>query len=215
VLASITIVLVIALGATTGILALRSSVSAQSEARAVDNQIVVTERLREKTREIAASARRYMASGDHKEQQRVLAIVAELEHDRTRLDARFTLPYGPALEARMAEYQLGIIDAMSDFHDDVVERLTRFEDRLAKVRMPLVATFDDLIAHERSRRALLRDASRLGRSAQWTLLLGSAIGIVLAAGVCVAVLRRLRALAAPARINAQSRTTATEPAVLR
>ena len=193
-MASITIVLVIVLGAVTGILALRSSVSAQAEARAIDAQIVVTERLREKTREIAQSARRYMASGDHKEQQRVLAIIDELSRDRAMLDTRFTLPYGPTFEARLDEYQLGILDAMADFHDDVVERLTRFEDRLAKVRIPLVATFDDLIAHHRSRRAVLRDASNLGRSAQWTLLLASAIGVILAVGLCVSVLRRVAAV---------------------
>jgi signal transduction histidine kinase len=191
VLASTTIVLVIVLGAVTGIVALRSSVSAQAEARGFDRQILVTERLRERAREIASAARNYMMSGDHEEQQRVLAIIDELKRDRALLDARFTLPHGPSLEAHLDEYQLAIIDAMADFNDDPVERLTRFEDRLAKVRIPLVATFDDLIASERSRRSSLRSASNLGQSAQWTLLLASAIGVMLAIGVCVTVLRRI------------------------
>ncbi|HTL35353.1 MAG TPA: hypothetical protein VL326_19625 [Kofleriaceae bacterium] len=190
-LASITIVLVIVLGAVTGILALRSSVSAQVEARAIDRQIVVAERLRENVREITASGRRYMQSGDRKEQQRVLAIMDDVERDRALLDDRFTLPYGPKFEASLDEYKLGIIDAMADFHDDPVERLTRFEDRLARVRVPLAATFDDMIANERSHRSALRSASSLGRSAQWTLVLASLIGVLLVIGVCVAVLRRL------------------------
>jgi signal transduction histidine kinase len=191
VLASTTIVLVIALGAVTGIVALRSSVSAQAEARAIDRQLVVTERLRNRAREIATSGRRYMQSGDRKEQQRVLAIIDDVKQDRALLDSRFTLPYGPKLEASLDEYQLGVIDAMADFHEDPVERLTRFEDRVEKVRLPLSATFDDLIAHERARRSALRSASSLGRSAQWTLLLASVIGVLLAIGLCVAVLRKL------------------------
>jgi signal transduction histidine kinase len=191
VLASTTIVLVIVLGAITGIVALRSSVSAQGQARTIDRQVIVAERLRDRAREMAASGRRYMQSGDQKEQQRVLALIDEMKQDRTRLDLRFTLPYGPKLEATLDEYQLGVIDALADFNDDPVERLTRFEDRLEKVRLPLMATFDDLIGHERSQRTALRSASQLGRGAQWTLLIASAIGVLLAIGLCIAVLRRL------------------------
>lgn len=197
ILASITIVLVMVLSAVTGIVALRSSVAAQTEARTIDGQIVVTERLRGRAREIVASARRYMQSGDAKEQQRVLAIIDDLKRDRSLLDSRFTLPYGPKLEANLDEYQLGVIDAMADFHEDPVERLTRFEDRVEKVRLPLSATFDDLVAHERTRRSELRSASMMGRSAQWTLLLATTIGVLLAIGLCVAVLRKL-AKAGPA-----------------
>jgi signal transduction histidine kinase len=202
--------LVIVLGAVTGIVALRSSVSAQTEARAIDSQIVVTERLRSRAREIVASGRRYMQSGDRKEQQRVLAIIDDLKRDRALLDSRYTLPYGPKVEATLDEYQLGLIDAMADFHEDPVERLTRFEDRVEKVRLPLSAAFDDLIAHERTRRSQLRSASSLGRSAQWTLLLASAIGVLLAIGLCVAVLRKLSRLG-PAHAAAPN----TRPALLR
>jgi len=134
-----------------------------------------------------------MESGDEKEHQRVLAIIEELRKDRIRLDARLMLPSGPTLESDLDAYQLGALDAISSFEPDPIERLTHFNDRLALVRLPLMESFDDVIASQRARRAQLRSATNLSRSAQWTLLLGSVIGVMLAIGLCVTALRQMSA----------------------
>jgi hypothetical protein len=218
-LACTTIVVVIALGAATGVAALHSSARAQDTAITIDRHIVSIERLEDTAREIAASARRYMASGDQKEQQRVQALIDDMRREEAQLNARGTLYNGPALDADLDAYQLNILDAMTDFQPDPVERLTRFEDRLVRVKMPMSARFDDILEHERARRTTLRSASGLGENAEWTLVLASAIGIMLVIGVAVTVRRRLAALSrtatgVPRSMTAAGERVGDEPAVL-
>ena len=89
---------------------------------------------------------------------------------------------------------------------------------MAGVRLPLSAAYDDINTDQRTRRASLRASSELGRSAQWTLVLASVIGVMLAIGLCVAVLRQLSPQAARSRVAAGSSPpdpSASEPAVLR
>jgi CHASE3 domain sensor protein len=191
VLACLTIVLVIALGAVTGVTALRRSMSQQDAARTIDAHIALLEKLRASIREMGASARRYMISGDHKEQQRVLALLDDARAERGQLDVRNSLPHEPLLEVDLDEFTLGVLSATSSFEDDPVVRLTRFENKLEQVRLPLSASFDDVIGRERSRRTAVRDAQNLARSAEWTLLLASSIGVILVVGLCLSVMRRI------------------------
>jgi signal transduction histidine kinase len=185
------LVIVIALGATTAVLALRSTRSQVAQSREIDERLAMLDRLRADTRELAQSARRYMLSGDLKEQQRVLAIVHAIKDERERLHARATLPSGAVLEADLDEYVAALLGVMSIDDDDAIRRLADFEDELVRIRNPLVMTFDEIASRERARRDTLRSTQTLARGAQWAVLVSSVLGILLAIGAAIGVLRKL------------------------
>jgi K+-sensing histidine kinase KdpD len=191
-LATAGVVLVIALSAVTALVALRRTNQQVEQARQIDERLVLLDRLRSDTRELAASARRYMISLDLKEQQRVLAIVDAMRGQRHRLAARTTFAKGPLLEADLEEYIAALMHAMSFDDGDAITRLSRFEDDLVRIRNPLAMTFDEIVDAERDRRAMLRSAHTLARGAQWAVLVASLLGAVLAIGAMASVLRKLR-----------------------
>jgi signal transduction histidine kinase len=191
VLANSAVLVVIALIAVTAFVALRSTRQQLEQARKIDHRLVVVDRLRSESRELGLSARRYMLSGDLKEQQRVFAIVHEMKKERAQLDARRSLAKGGELEADLDQYIASLTNAMSFDDDDPIVRLSRFEDELARIRSPLSSTFDAIISRERSRREDLRSAHSLARSAQWGVLIASSLGALLLIGGSLSVLRRL------------------------
>lgn len=191
VLVHVSLVLVIALGAATALLALRSTHEQATQSREIDHRLALLDHLRAETRELALSARRFVLSGDLKEQQRVLAIVHEMKAERDKLQARATLAKGAVLEADLEEYVAALMHAMTVDDEDALARLARFEDELARIRNPLVMTFDEIVSHEQSRRDALRSAQTLARGAQWAVLIASILGIVLAIGAVMVVLRKL------------------------
>jgi signal transduction histidine kinase len=190
----VSLVLVIALGAVTAILALRTTHEQAAQSRAIDQRLAMLDRLRADTRELALSARRHVLSGDLEEQQRVLAIVHDLRAHRERLQARATLHKGAMLEADIDEYVAALVQLMSVEDDDPLERLARFEDGLVVIRAPLATTFDEIVTHERARRDAMRSAQWLARGAQWAVLIASVLGVVIAIGAAVVVLRKLSAV---------------------
>ena len=213
ILASSTIVLVIVLGAVTGFVALRSSLNEQTRARGMDEQLVALGHLRDNARELAASARRYMISGDAKERQRVLAIMDDVSRDRQ------VVAHASALQADLDAYQVGLLQSISVYEDDPIARLEHFEDQLARIRAPLGAALEEIMTAQRDERARLRTAHGLARDAQWTLVLASAIGVMLAIGICVTVLRLVprpvRADPSPPEPLPSEDDPRDEPAVLR
>jgi hypothetical protein len=210
-LANAGVVLVIALSATTAVVALRTTSDQLEQARQIDGRLAHLDRLRNDARELAASARRYMISLDLEEQQRVLAIVDAMRGKRQRLDARSSFAKGPVLEADLDEFIAALLNAMSFRDDDPIVRLARFEDELARIRSPLAMTFDAIVAGQRDRREALRSAHTLSRGAQWGVGVASLLGVVLALGAMVAVLRRPRAVAA----GGPGVVAASEPRLLR
>ena len=208
------LVVVIALGAATAVLALRETQAETARAQAIDRRLALLERLRAETRELAQSARRHVLSGDLKEQQRVLAIVHAMQSERAALNARATLPSGAVLEADLEEYIAALMPLMARDDDDAVTRLARFEDELVRIRAPLATTFDDIVADERANRAELRSAQTLARGAQWAVVVASVLGVLLAIGALLAV---SRVLPAPevAREPREPVTPPSEPSLLR
>lgn len=190
-LANAAIVLVIALGAITALLALRSKSHRVEETSQIDHRLAIIDRLRAESRELGQSARRYILSGDLKEQQRVLSIVHEMKKEREQLGARVSLEGGALLEADLDEYIAALKNAMWFDDKDPIVRLSRFEDELAKIRVPLSVRFEDVISRERSRRDVLRSAHWLARSARWAVLVASLLGAGLVIGSVVGVLRKL------------------------
>jgi signal transduction histidine kinase len=186
VLANAAIVVVIALMAATAILALRSTREQLDASRQLDQRLAIIDHLRSSTRALALSARRFMLSGDLKEQQRVFAIVHEMKGERERLDARRTLDKGAILEADIAEYVAALTHAMSFDDDDPIVRFSRFEDELVRIRGPLASTFDEIISRERAKGDALRSAQTLAHGAQWAVLIASILGIVLVVGTSMA-----------------------------
>lgn len=194
VLVHVSLMVVIALGAATAVLALRDTRAQAMLARDIDRRLAVLDHLRTETRALAQSARRYVLSGDLEEQQRVLAIVHEMKAERDLLQARATLDKGAMLEADLEEYIAKLMHAMTFDDEDAVSRLARFEDELVRIRNPLGLTFDEIVGRERARREELRSAQTLARGAQWAVAIASLLGLALALGALRAVLRKLPAM---------------------
>lgn len=188
-LASVAVIVVIALMAATAIVALRSTRHQLDLSREIDHRLAIVDHLRSETRALALSARRFILSGDLKEQQRVLSIVYAMKGEREQLDARRTLDKGAILEADLEEYIAALKHAMSFDDDDPIVRLSRFEDELVRIRSPLSSTFDEIISRERAKGDALRSAQTLARSAQWAVLLAGILGAMLVIGTWIAAPR--------------------------
>lgn len=205
--AAFAVVLVLVLVAGTAIVALRATETHVSEAGAIDARLVLVDRLRTESRELAMSARRSLLSGETADQQRVFAIIQDMRVARAKLGARTAFANGPVLEADLDEYIASLTHAMS-FHDEnAVVRLSRFEDELARIRKPLTADFDGIVSRERTRRQELHSALTLGRSARWAVL----IATVLAIGLVISTARTVARKLAPAARDAPSDAASSIP----
>jgi signal transduction histidine kinase len=209
-LANGAVLVVITLVAVTALAALRSTGQQLEQARQIDHRLMLLDRLRNDSRELGLSARRYMLTGDLKEQQRVLAIVHEMKKQRAELDARTSLAKGGELEADLDEYIASLTNAMSFDDDDPIARLSRFEDALERARNPLSLTFGAIMSRERERREDLRSAHSLARGAQWAVLIASALGALLLIGGSLSVLRQLRSVSGGPFVSG-SRSLQREP----
>lgn len=208
-LANTTVLVVLVGMAATAILALRTTTDQVEQARQIDHRLARIDQLRASTRELGLSARRYILSGDQKEQQRVLAIVQDMRRAREGLAARSTLQNGAMLEADLEEFIAASMNAMSIEDVDPVGRLSKFEDELARIRAPISATFDDVIAKERARRESLRSASSIAHIAQIGVGIAAGIALLLIVGFVIPAVRTSSILAN------RDEAAPTEPSLLR
>jgi hypothetical protein len=196
--------------AATAVLALRTTQDNVEQARLIDHRLARVDQLRGATRELGLSARRYILSGDQKEQQRVLAIVQDMRRVRVELAPRSTLQRGAMLEADLEEFNAALLAAMSIEDVDPIGRLSKFEDELVRIRAPIASTFDEVVAKERARRESLRSASTVARVAQIGVGIAAAVAALLVIAVVIPAGRRT----VPRRA-AREEPVPTEPSVLR
>ncbi len=209
-LANTTVLVVLAAMAATAILALRTTTDQAEQARQIDHRLARVDQLRRETRELGFSARRYILSGDQKEQQRVLAIVQDMRRVRESLAARTTLQNGAVFEADLEEFIAAIMNAMSIEDVDPIGRLSKFEDELVRIRAPMSATFDDVVAKERARRESLRSASSIAHIAQIGVGIAAGIAALLILGFVIPAVRK-----ASGQAMTREDVPPTEPSVLR
>ncbi|HSD86419.1 MAG TPA: hypothetical protein VLB44_02855 [Kofleriaceae bacterium] len=167
---------------------MRSTRNQLADARQIDRQVALLDRLREQTRDLGLSARRYMITLDLQHKQHFLAVADDLKNARKVLDARHLISGGPVLEADLDAYISGLTFQISDYEEDPVARLNRFEDKLVGVRAPLASVFDEMIARLRARREKLRSTQSLALGAQWTVGIAGLLGILIAVGGCISLL---------------------------
>jgi signal transduction histidine kinase len=182
------IALVIVLGTVTAVLALRAAIRQNERTSAIDQRLASLEHLRSDAREIARSARRYLLTGDLKEQQRVFAIEKEMDDERKQLGS-----VGAPLDQAFDDYVSSIVRSMSADRADAGAALAAFEDELMRVRNPLGGTFDGVMSRQRADRDAARSSQRLARGAQWALVVAGALGVLLTAGGVALVFRVARA----------------------
>lgn len=187
-----TVIGVIALMTATSVLALRTTKHQLEEAKRIDHRLIAIDRLRAQARELGLSARRFVLTGDQKEQQRVLAIIHDMNRHRKQLGLRAAVEKGGVLEADLDEYIAALVNTMSFDDDDPIVKISHFEDELARIRAPIQMTFDEVVAGEHERRESLRSARTIARAAQWGLGAAGALTIVIVAGLGIGVLRRAR-----------------------
>lgn len=193
-LGHVSIVLVIVLSAATALVALRSTIHQAERRSQVERRIARIEQLRAEARELGRSARRFLLTGDFKEQQRVLAIQSEMDRERKLVATReHALDYG------LDKYVGTVIDSLSSDHAEPSMALTRFEDDLIRVRGPLSVAFDAIVARERAALDASRLSQRVAISAQWALMIAAALGVVLTIGSTILVSVLLRRYAVRAR----------------
>jgi hypothetical protein len=209
-LANTTVLVVLAAMAATAILALRTTTDQVEQARQIDHRLARVDQLRRETRELGLSARRYILSGDQKEQQRVLAIVQDMRRVRESLAARSTLHNGAVFEADLEEFIAAMMNAMSIEDVDPIGRLSKFEDELVRIRAPMSATFDDVVAKERARRESLRSASSVAHIAQIGVGIAAGIAALLILGFVIPAARK-----GSGQAMAREDVPPTEPSVLR
>jgi signal transduction histidine kinase len=191
VLGHASIVVVIVLCTTTALLTLRSTIRQAERTIEIDQRLELFSHLRSDARELARSARRYLLTGDPKEQQRVFAIEREMKPVRERLGIQ-----ARRLEPRLADYIATVSRSMAADRAEPSAALAGFEDVLIQVRGPLSATFDQLIAREQASREASPSSQRLAHGAQWALLAAAALGMLLTVGGLLAVIRELQRQAA-------------------
>ncbi len=181
------IVLVIVLSTATALIALRSTIDQTERTSEIDRGIVLIDHLRSDARELARSARRFLLTGDGKEQQRVLAIEAEMNQERTRIVKR-----EQALDDGLDNYIGAVVTSLSNDRTDPGAALVRFEDDLIRARGPLSVAFDGIVTRERAQLDASRSSQRLARGAQWALAIAAALGVLLTIGSTLAVRFLLR-----------------------
>jgi signal transduction histidine kinase len=181
------IVLVIVLSTTTALITLRSTIHQTERTSEIDRRIVLIDHLRGDARELARSARRFLLTGDLKEQQRVLAIEGEMNQERTRGANR-----EPALDDSLDDYIAAVVNSLSNDRADPGAALARFEDDLIRARGPLTLAFDSIIARERAKLDASRSSQQLARGAQWALVIAAGLGVLLTIGSTLAVRFLLR-----------------------
>jgi len=181
------IVVVIVLSTTTALLALRATMRQTERTSEIDRRLALVDHLRSDARELARSARRYLLTGDLKEQQRVFAIESEMDGERLRLG-----PRARQLDSLLDNYVAAVVRNMTVDRTDAGAALATFEDALIAARSPLSSTFDEIIEREHKLREASRSSQWWARGAQWTLLVAAALAVLLTVGGIIAIIRALR-----------------------
>jgi signal transduction histidine kinase len=181
------IVLVIVLSTATALVALRSTIRQTERTSEIDRRIALIDHLRSDARELARSARRFLLTGDGKEQQRVLAIEAEMNQERTGIAKR-----EQALDDGLDNYIGAVVRNLGNDRADLGTALARFEDDLIRARGSLSVAFDGVIARERAKLDASRSSQRLARGAQLALVIAAALGVLLTIGSTLAMRFLLR-----------------------
>ncbi len=176
------IVLVIVLSTVTAFVALRSMIARTEQTTTISQRIAALDDLRADAREIVRSARRFLLSGDYGEQQRVVAIEAEMRQKRVPLVA-----HDKHLDDTLDGYTGLVLASLTRSRAEPAAMLAQFEDDLMRVRGPLSTAFDDAITRERAKHDASRSSQRLARGAQWALIVAAALGVLLTIGSMLAV----------------------------
>ncbi len=193
---------VIALAGTTAIVALRGTTRRVMEAREIDHQLVLLDRLRADSRELGLSARRFLLIGDLKEKLRIQAIEADIAARRHEVGPLAAVTNIDVLDRALEDY-IGALDKVLEVSsDDTVQRLEHFETELVRIRAPLAMAFDDVISRERAARVDLRSADHLVAVAQWAVGIACGLGLLLSLGAAIALRRRARPAYAATSITA-------------
>lgn len=182
------IALVIVLSAVTALVALGSTVRRAERTREIEARLMLVRHLRSDARELAASARRYLLSGNSQDRQRVFAIDEELRKTRDALRAQATYPAGWV--ADLDEYSATLTTAMSRTAHDIAT-IAHFENELLRVRNALEVALDSIVAGEHARISTLQSSTTLARRAQWALAVVSTLGLALVVVSGIAAFRLL------------------------
>jgi hypothetical protein len=174
----VVVALVIVAITSSAVVALRMSARQVEDRDVIDRRLARVEQLRGHTRELALAARRHVVAADAEEHGRVLEIAATISEQRTRLAAGAFSPHGRALDGALDVYVTTLVEADSA-SSDPLERLAQFEDNYERARRPLAMTFDLVSSRERARREASASVIGLTRGAQWAVLLGGALAVVL------------------------------------
>jgi K+-sensing histidine kinase KdpD len=187
VLGHVSIVLVVVLSTATALVALRSAVRQTERTSEIGRRIAGIEHLRTDARELARSARRLLLTGDLKEAQRVLAIEAEMNQERTRAETR-----EQGLDDLIDDYVEAVVSSASMVRTDPGVALARFEDDLIRVRRPLTLAFDAMVSRERAMIDASNSSQRLARWAQLALVVAATLAVLLTIGSALAMSLLLR-----------------------
>lgn len=200
ILGQVSISIVIMLSTAAAFIALGSTARQAERTKEIDRRLDVLGRIHDDARSLARSARRYLLTGDFKEQQRVYALEDEMKTLRDRI-AKPRGDQSTALDRSLDEYTTAVIFAMSNNRDDLAKTIAHFEDELARVRNQLGTTLEDVIARERAQVDASHSTERFTRGARWALLFAAVLGVSLSLGSLLSMLRLLSTLAARKRAS--------------
>lgn len=183
------IVLVIVLSTVTAVVALRAANRQTEQTAAIDQRLALLDRIKSETRELAASGRRHVMTGEAKALQRVGSLADTLSRPQPQLASA-------DLDEALDDYVHVVVRGAANDRADP-RALAVFEEDLMPARARLKRAFDSIAARERMLRDATLSSQRLAQGAQWALLVAAALTIVLVVGTTLAVRRQLRRQAAP------------------
>lgn len=186
------VALIIALSSITSTVALHTARHNDQRADDIVARLALLEHLRTDAREVARTARQYTITGSSSDQQRLLAIEAEMDRELTRLGT-----FKQALMQPIDDYIGTIHRSLPSPSDAGMAAAATFEPILANARQPLRRAFDAVAARGRADREQLIEARRLASYAQAGTVVAGALGLMLVGGSILSVfqLRRVRARA--------------------
>lgn len=168
------IALVVALTAITALVALRAVLQHSERKSEAARHVELLEDIRDEARALGNSGRRFLLSGDGKEQQRVFAIEDDL--NRRRVDLR---KMWPELDASVDAYTAAVVRSFGRDRTDVLAALGEYENVLQENGSLMNAMLEEQIAVERDSTTAVHISADL---AQGFL----AVAAVLAFGLLVA-----------------------------
>lgn len=173
---------VIALSTLSALLAVRTTIERTEHVTRIEHRVELLEELRESARELGKSGRRYLLSGDGKEQQRVLAIEEDL--NQLRVEVR---KLWPGIDSVVDAYTFSVVRSMSRERPDVLAALIDLENELLAKGNALTSSIDEHIADELANKQALRRNAQLVDTSQWLLVVAAflAIGLLIASASTV------------------------------